>query len=552
MAIEFRQRSVGEFGQMLRRRLWLILLPTLAIGVAVGWVVWKLPSMYESKTSLAIKPSTISKDVIKTVSEEELSQSLQAMNQEILSRSSLEPMIVKFGLFESEKSAGMPMELIVDKMKKNITVVPEKADNEKWTGFRLTYLDRTPIAARNVAADLASKYVNAQAARKEEIGQQTSQFIEKQLNDSKSVLDGIEQERLAIMTQNSDALPEGSAELVAKLTGLRQRQDSISKERDTLTVEKGRSLQQIQMIESQMNTAMSIGEREVETDTKNTKVEDLSVYGELVKQRAALLAKYDTLKKQYRDKMPEVAEVKTQIEKVEEEISSLKKSLGSRENAAARKGNLSLEKQKANYEIQKRSFENQITGFDQQMAMKDQELRENAASIVQIESKMNQIPGVRIALEGINNRYQTKKTEYDELNKQLQASKLQVESNNNAQGESIKIVDFASLPASPVNATKKPLFMFLGAAIGFGLGLFLAAFFEIPRMLRVQNIEDAKHYTGLPVLASVPPLLTRKEIAWKHRSHLLRVLVGIVIAFGTIPLIIILLEKTNILGKLVS
>ena len=47
MAAEFRQRSVGEFWQMIKRRSWLIVLPTIAVGIAVGWVVWKLPDMYE-------------------------------------------------------------------------------------------------------------------------------------------------------------------------------------------------------------------------------------------------------------------------------------------------------------------------------------------------------------------------------------------------------------------------------------------------------------------------------------------------------------------------
>jgi polysaccharide biosynthesis transport protein len=552
MAVEFRQRSLGEFWQMIKRRLWLILLPTIAVGIAVGWVVWKLPDMYESKTSLAIKPATISPDVVKTVTEEELSQSLQAMNQEIQSRSSLEPMIVKYDLFKTEKEAGMPMELIVDKMKKNITVEPEKADNEKWTGFKLTYRDRTPIAAKSVAGDLASKYVNAQAARKVEMGEKTSQFIEEQLNQAKAALDSIEQERLMIMTQNSDALPEGSAGLIAQLTGLRQREETLSKEKDTLVVEKGRTRQSIQSIDSQISMAESLGKKDVDVSVQSTKVEDLPTYGGLIQKRAELSAKYDNLKKVYTDKMPEVIDVKTQIERINDEIEALKKSLQSRDKDVATKGNLTVEKQVASLEIQKKSYENQLTVFDQQMAMKDEESRQNAGNISQIEAKLNQVPGVRIALEGINNRYQMAKSNYDDLSKQLGASKMQVDSTNNAQGESIKIVDFANLPASPVNATKKPLFMALGAGIGLALGLFLAALFEVPRLLKIQSIDDAKHYTGLPVLASVPPLLTHKEKSWQKRSHWLKVFVGIVVAFGSIPAIIILLEKTNVLGKLVS
>lgn len=71
-------------------------------------------------------------------------------------------------------------------------------------------------------------------------------------------------------------------------------------------------------------------------------------------------------------------------------------------------------------------------------------------------------------------------------------------------------------------------------------------------MFKIQNIEDAKHYSGLPVLASVPPLLTRQEISWQKRSYWLKVLAGIIIAFGSIPLLIIVLQKARILEKLVS
>ena len=125
MGVEFRQKSAGEIVKILKRRKWHIMLPTLAFAVAVGWVVWKLPSFYESTTLLTLKPPTIPNSVINPLSEEDLSQSLQTINQEVLSRSSLEPMIAKYRLFETEKAAGMDSALIVDKMRKNIEVKPD-------------------------------------------------------------------------------------------------------------------------------------------------------------------------------------------------------------------------------------------------------------------------------------------------------------------------------------------------------------------------------------------------------------------------------------------
>src|SRR4051812_23882218 len=104
MSVEFRQRSASEIAQMVKRRKWHILLPMLAIAFAVAWVVWSLPNFYESTTFLSLKPPAISEKVVQSLSDEDLSQSLQSINQTVLSRSSLEPMVAKYKLFEMEKA----------------------------------------------------------------------------------------------------------------------------------------------------------------------------------------------------------------------------------------------------------------------------------------------------------------------------------------------------------------------------------------------------------------------------------------------------------------
>jgi len=118
MSVEFRQRTAGEFVKMIKRRKWMILLPVLTMTAAIGYVVYKLPSVYESKTLLTIKPPTISDKVVQSLTEEDLSQRLQTINTEVLSRNSLEPMVAKYKLFELERNAVVPMELIVEKMYK--------------------------------------------------------------------------------------------------------------------------------------------------------------------------------------------------------------------------------------------------------------------------------------------------------------------------------------------------------------------------------------------------------------------------------------------------
>ncbi len=139
----------------------LVISSMLFFAALFGWYSSAMPKFYESKTVLSIKPPTISTRVVPNLTEEDLAQKLQPMNEEILSRTSIEVMISKYGLFEKEKAQGMPIELIIDKMRKNIRVNPEKSDLGEWRNFLITYRDTTPENARNVAAELATKYVNS-------------------------------------------------------------------------------------------------------------------------------------------------------------------------------------------------------------------------------------------------------------------------------------------------------------------------------------------------------------------------------------------------------
>ena len=326
MSVEFRQRTIGEFIGMLKRRKWMILLPTLTVTLAIGYVVYKLPSLYESTTLLTVKPPTISTNLVQSLTNEDLSQRLQTMNQEVLSRSVLEPMVTKYDLYKPERESGMPMELIIDKMYKAIKVELDETGNEKVAAFRIRYRDREPQATRNVTAELASRYVNSQIATSTEIAESTRELFGNQLNEKKKALDELEKQRLDIMMQNVATLPESEQGLVAQLQGLRQREESIIKEKETLSNEKGRLNDSIRALNSQMRLIEDFGEKETQEVAKNTStIEDTPAYAQLISKRADLSAKLEKLKAQYREKHPEVVDTKIQIDKVNEEITNLGK-----------------------------------------------------------------------------------------------------------------------------------------------------------------------------------------------------------------------------------
>jgi uncharacterized protein involved in exopolysaccharide biosynthesis len=502
---------------------------------------------------LTVKPPTISDKVVQSLTDEDLTQRLQTINQEVLSRSSLEPMIAKYDLFKLERNAGMPMELIIEKMSKNITSEIEKSDDErKVAAFSIKYRDRTPEAARNVTAELAGKYVNAQVIASTQTAEVTREFLDNQRNLKKIELDRLEKERLDIMMQNVETLPDSQQGLIAQLQGLRQREDTIVKEKETLITEKGRLNDSVRALNSQARIIEDYGEKETQDATRQaSRIEDTPAYASLIQKRAELTARLEKLKAQYREKHPEVVDTKTQIDKVNEELDALAKNTDKRVKEANQSGLRKAQLQKQNLEIERQKAESQMAQIDQQMQYKNAELQQTAAQIVVLESKINQIPNVKVALEGINNQYQSAKTTYDDLLKKTNDASLQVDRESNAQGETIKVVDAANLPSSPV-APKRAMLTLLGAGIGLVIGLFLAAVFELPRIFKIQNIEDAKHYTGLPVLASVPPLLSHDEKAWQKRVRWLKLVAGTAIAIGIIPLIAMALQATRIFELMVS
>ena len=537
---------------MLKREKWLILLPMITLTVAIGYVVYKLPSIYESTSLLTVKPPTISSNLVASLSSEDLSQRLTTMNQEVLSRSSLEPMVQKYDLYKAERAAGTPMELIVDKMYKNIKIEPDEGGDQKVAAFRIRYRDRDPQAARNVVAELASKYVNAQVQQSTEMAESTNRLFENQLDEKKTALDDLEKQRLEIMMQNVQTLPDSEQGLVAQLQGLHGQDDTLSKEKDTLIVEKGRLTDAITSNNKQRALIEEYSEKEtVDSAKAASQIEDTPAYGQLMQHRAELQAQLDNLLKVYKDKHPAVIAKQAEIARVNEEFENLRHSADKRVAVATQSSKSRGELQKKNLELENDRVQAQIASIEKQIAQKDAERQQNAGQIASLEAKINTIPNVKVALEGINARYQSAKETYDEILKKKNDAETTVRVETNAQGETIRVQDPANVPVSPV-APKRFLLTLLGAAIGLMIGLMLAACYEVPRMMKIQNLDDAKHYTQLPVLASVPPLLSAAERSWIRRSGWLKLAAGAAAAVGIIPIIVLILQVTRLFDRLVS
>ena len=139
MSVQFRQRTPGEYLKILKRRKWLIILPVIAVASAVGYVVFRLPDVYESSTLIVVKPSTLPNTVVPSVTEDSLTRQLSSIAQVVTSRSSLEPLVEKYQLYKRERDRGEPMESVIAMLRNDIKVEVNTNRREITDGFDIRF-----------------------------------------------------------------------------------------------------------------------------------------------------------------------------------------------------------------------------------------------------------------------------------------------------------------------------------------------------------------------------------------------------------------------------
>jgi len=115
--------SVSDGVAILRRRWILITLLTLFGGVS-GYVLSRvLPKRFTSQTLVLVQQPAVSPDLVPTLISDNVNQRLAAMQQQILSRSRLEPVIQELGLYHKDINR-LPMEDLVEQLRRTITITP--------------------------------------------------------------------------------------------------------------------------------------------------------------------------------------------------------------------------------------------------------------------------------------------------------------------------------------------------------------------------------------------------------------------------------------------
>ena len=110
------------------------------------------------------------------------------------------------------------------------------------------------------------------------------------------------------------------------------------------------------------------------------------------------------------------------------------------------------------------------------------------------------------------------KEKFIDLSGKLGKAEIAQEMEGRKQGETLELLDPASLPTSPTEP-KRPTVILMGAALGLLLGISIAGAREM-KDTSLKNLKDVRAYTQMAILGSVPLLENdfvvrrRRRLAW--------------------------------------
>src|SRR5215469_6739396 len=142
--------NVQDYTAILKRRWWVIVLPMIIFSLVGIAITFFIEPQYVSQTLVLIEQQKVPEDYVRPVIAEDLNSRLASMQEQILSRSRLQPIIEHFNLYGSNH---LGMDARIDKVRRDITIRPIQSDIARTNGlpgFFIAFRANDPHTAQSV------------------------------------------------------------------------------------------------------------------------------------------------------------------------------------------------------------------------------------------------------------------------------------------------------------------------------------------------------------------------------------------------------------------
>ncbi|HLH39543.1 MAG TPA: hypothetical protein VKX39_10385 [Bryobacteraceae bacterium] len=523
LSVARRALDVEDYIDIVRRHKSWIFGPFLfcLVTSVVGAYLW--PDSYVSQAVIMIKPQQIPESMVQSSVNQQIFDRLNAMEQEVRSRAVLTTIINTYDLYKRER-AREPIEDVIDTMNKNIAVnvVGQPSTTRTVPAFavQFTYSDR--YMAQRVTQDLVARFTEISQRNRTNATFETTQFMQDEVATAKKELDAVENRLTEFELKNNGRLPDQVQGMMQALQALQAQVTAIDTaisraNQDKLQLESNLRILRDRLAELNKQEP----EATVAAAERNEKLAEVDRDIEAVQDALRVM------RQRYSDAYPDVQNAQGRLEALRQKRAEILKDAEEKKQQDAKSAKISAGPRPDSPAIaaEKRGLDTQIKQIQAQIEAKDLEIQEYnknmkraSDGIKSYQSRIEQVPiGDKEYTDLLRDR-DLAKQRYADAQAKLDKAQVAQEMENRKQGETLELLDPASLPSTPTQP-KRYVVIPVGAALGLILGLVIAGAREM-KDTSLKNLKDVRAYTQMAILGSIPLLENdfvvrrRKRLAW--------------------------------------
>jgi polysaccharide chain length determinant protein (PEP-CTERM system associated) len=518
-----------DYIDILRRNIRWIIAPTFLGLVLATVVAYLIDDTFVSRALIRIVPQQVPEHLVQTAVNQQLADRINAMAETIESRNSLQSIITTYGLYKEELKRE-PMDDVIAVMQRKIKIQPTEGvtnvNGRNLPAFQVMFTYDNRYLAQKVCAELVSRFLNENAKTRIESAVATTQFLSDEYEKAKSELEGIENRLTQFRIRNAGHLPEEVQMNMSQMSALETRLTGLN---DSLT----RVTQQKMMLESQLQIAKdrlaAIHDAGSDAAVRDARLDQLD------HEITTATNTVNSLQERYTESYPDLLTARTQLAQLKEQREQLLSDAKAK-TTETRPASATASRERMEVEAVTQQLTAHIRAADLEAADLTKQIAAVNEGIRQLQARVESVPVGEKEYNDLIRDRDLAKQRYQELQMKRSSSAIAMEMENRKQGESLEVLDQASLPDTPT-APKRQFIIPIGLFAGLFLGLVITGIREV-KDNSLKNLKDARVYTQLPILGSVPLLENdlvvqrRKQMMWIGWAGAM--LVGLAIMAGSV------------------
>ncbi|MBM3756400.1 MAG: hypothetical protein FJW38_20720 [Acidobacteria bacterium] len=436
-----------------RHRTWI--LGPLWAGIVIATVVAFLwPDTYVSSALIRITSSQVPDRLVMSNMNQLLTERINAITQGVLSRSTLTNIIQTHDLYPRDRRR-LPMEDVIEKMRtKDIRIGMlslQQGQQSRAGAFPITFQYENRYLAQKVTADIVSKLMNENERETISISQTTTDFLTNEMQQAKAKLDEIEGKVSDFKSRNFASLPESQQMNLAALNSLDQRIGQLNATLSRINQDKLLLESQIRIQREQLAKATEAATVIGDPTKVYQKSEELARKEREIAAGEQMLIQ---LRQQWTAAHPEIKRVESLLEITRKQRDDLLKEDEANKKALtaeASKGNkrVVVTREMQTMEAAIKQTEAVIHGKSLEAQDIHNELSRTTAQINGYQAKILSSPAAQQQYAMLTRDLDQSRTMYNALLARQQDSERGTKIIRNKQGESLDLLDPASLPVNP-------------------------------------------------------------------------------------------------------